>query len=176
MVNIDYNKPLAENLYDILYKFITEDEKYDDRQGVQAFGYHPLDENGEEIEEEFPNSIKEENNTRSINVRQNEILLNLSENLAQAVESWTTKQTFNITEMTAPISVEELLDTTSQTGAPAAPGTPIVLPVINMQPTLTKGTAEIGQMSILASQETNANDAIETSAVKLLKPEQTIGE
>ena len=172
-VQIDYNVNLRENLYDILYKWITEDELEDTREGIEAFGYKPLDEEGEETDE-TPNSITGYDKRRSINDRQNNILLNLAENLAMAVESWTTKQTFNITEMEAPINIEKALHTTPTAGAPAAPGQAVSIPVITLEPVFTQGTAEIGQTKGLAAQNTNSSEAIDTSKVKLLEPEMTI--
>jgi hypothetical protein len=172
---IDYNKTLSDNLYDILYKWITEDEYEDNRGGIQSFSYHPLDSEGEEITDEWPNSVSQKTDKRSINERQHEILLNLTDNLAKAVEQWTIKQTFNITEMECPINVENVIQAEPINGAPNAGG-PVVIPAMNLNPITSKGTAEIGQTSALQSQNTSAIDAIDESKVKLQYPDMTSDE
>ena len=189
-VIIDFEKTLSDNLYDILYKWITEDEREDNREGIQSFGYHPPDTSGFQcesegvpegcnenygtpIEEEWPNSIVEKPLKRSINERQHQVLLELTNNLAQAVEAWTQKQTFNITEMVCPINIEQAQHVNPTMGSGGGVSGPVIIPAIQFQPVMTQGTAEIGQASVLASQGTNAFDAIDTSGVKLQYPEMT---
>ena len=100
----------------------------------------------------------------------------LTNNLAQAVEAWTQKQTFNITDMVCPINIEQAQHVNPTMGSGGGTMGPVMIPSIQLQPVMTQGTAEIGQSSILSSQGTNAFDAIDTSGVKLQYPEMTSDE
>ena len=56
-IPIDYNLSLQKKIYDILYKWITEDEKQDTREGIEAFDFNPIDiETEEESESEEINT------------------------------------------------------------------------------------------------------------------------
>ena len=149
---------LKNDLYNAFRKSMTRNSMEDNREGFEKYN-----------ESGSLNMNMNENNARVLSEEQQEVIMQLANDMAESIENWVFKQRFQVTKMIAPLKVNELNHVKPIQGAPAAPGAPVMIPVLQLQPIMTDGTAEIGGFTV-----PGASAAEDDTCVELLISTDTI--